>query len=216
MERFKQAMGFVMLAVAVWLFTVFTGRGEEASTALAWYLFVLAVAAWLFGVIPRRVVGAIVAVILAVGGYYYFLYGQLDAAPVAAGNAPGAPVAEGKIAWQTFSEEKLEAARKSGQTVFVDFTAGWCLNCKFFERTVLNSDAVTAAFRDNKVVAFRADWTNQDPTITKWLNKFDRVGVPLYLLYRPGEEQPVVQDALTRQGLLDELAHAGAPKISQK
>jgi thiol:disulfide interchange protein DsbD len=211
MERFKQAMGFVMLAVAVWLFTVFAGRGEEASTALSWYLFVLAVAAWLFGVIPRRLIGGVIALVLAVGGYYYFLYGQLDAAPAPTAGSTSLQATEVvKKAWQPFSEEKLAAARQEGRPVFVDFTANWCLNCKFFERTVLNSEAVTAAFRDANVVTLKADWTNQDPTITKWLNKFDRVGVPLYLLYRPGEENPVVQDALTRQGLLDELARKPA------
>lgn len=204
MERFKQAMGFLMLAIAVWLFTVFTGRGQEASGALAWYLFVLAIGAWLFGVMSRRGVGALAALILAVGGYFFFLHGNL---------APNAAAKKTVIAWQPFSESAVDAGRTEKRPVFIDFTADWCINCKFFEKTVLAHESVGAAFAERNVLALKADWTDQDPTITKWLNKFDRVGVPVYVLYLPGRPEPIVQDAITRQGLIDALQSAPASPV---
>ncbi len=202
MERFKQMMGFVMLAIVVWLFTVFAGRGVSAVTALSWYLFLLAIACWAYGVISHRSIGALLALAMAITGYFTFLHGKLDARPAATAEAPS----KDGIPWQPFSEGALEAARKANRPVFIDFTASWCLNCKFFEGTVLAHESVAKAFAERGIVALKADWTNQDATITKYLNQFGRVGVPLYVLYRPGEEQPVVQDALTRQGLLEELA----------
>ena len=43
------------------------------------------------------------------------------------------------------------------------------------------------AFADGGVVALRADWTRQDPGITRMLGANGRAGVPLYLFYpKPG------------------------------
>ncbi len=41
--------------------------------------------------------------------------------------------------------------------------------------------------------------------MTKALNSFNRVCVPLYVLYRPGETEPVVLDAITTGAVLAEL-----------
>ena len=49
------------------------------------------------------------------------------------------------------------------------------------------------AFADGGVVALRADWTREDPAITRMLEANDRAGVPLYLFYpkaRPNGERP--------------------------
>jgi thiol:disulfide interchange protein DsbD len=88
----------------------------------------------------------------------------------------------------------------------VDFTAEWCINCKTYEGLVLSNDAVGAKFAEKKILALRADWTNtDDPVVTRALKSFGRIGVPLYVLYRPGEDEPFVTDALTVGGLLAEL-----------
>jgi thiol:disulfide interchange protein DsbD len=213
MERARQIMGFIMMAVAVWLLGVLgESRGAETVGAMAWFLFVLAIASWLLGAWHGSKSAWLVAVVLAVAGYYGLLHGRLSAAP-----APSAAAAseEGGIAWQPFSEEAVAAARAAGQPVFVDFTAKWCLNCKVYERAVLGNDAVIAKLREKGVTTFKADWTNGDPTIGAALKRFGRVGVPLYLLYRPGEAQPVVSDALTVGGFLAELDRI-APAVASK
>jgi thiol:disulfide interchange protein DsbD len=203
MDRFKQVMGFVMLCVVVWLFSVFAGRGVEATAALSQYLLVLGFACWLLGVIANRGLAAVVALLFILGGYFVLLRGRLEATPVIAGAE--APAADG-IPWQPFSDEKLARAVQRGEPVLIDFTADWCINCKFFERTVLKTDAVREAVAAHKVVTLKADWTNADPAITRKLSEFGRVGVPLYVLYRPGEEHPVVLDALTQQIILSNLS----------
>ncbi len=204
MERVKQGMGFVMLAVAVWLFTVFALRGAGAMTGMSWFLLALGLACWLFGTVRESVAARVAIVLLPVGAYFFFLHGKLDAQP--AGGAAGQTHRTGSIEWVDYSEERLAEARKQGRPVFVDFTAEWCINCKVYERVVLSNEAVGAKFREKNVLALRADWTNtNDPVVTKALKSFGRVGVPLYVLYRPGETEPVVLDAITVGTVLAEL-----------
>ena len=203
MERVKQLMGFFMLAVAVWLFTVLALRGAAAVTGMSWFLLALGLACWLFGVAHSAAV-RVAVVLLPVGAYFIFLDGKLNAVPTVASAEQHWQT--GSIEWTAYSEERLAEARKAGRAVFVDFTAEWCLNCKAYERLVLATEAVGKKFAEKKVVALRADWTNtDDPVVTPALKKFGRIGVPLYVLYRPGEAEPVVLDAITPAALIAEL-----------
>src|SRR5207245_9410019 len=94
--------------------------------------------------------------------------------------------------WQPLTPERLQAERDQDHPVFVDFTAAWCLTCKFNEKSVLESSAVREAFQRHGVVKLKADWTNGDPVITKLLQQFGRPGVPLYVLYPGKSEAPIV------------------------
>jgi len=91
--------------------------------------------------------------------------------------------------------------------VFVDFTAAWCLSCKVNERVALGTDAVKKAFADKNVALFRADWTHADPLISQTLQKFNRDGVPLYLLYSPKapDAPQVLPEVLTPGIVLEAL-----------
>jgi thiol:disulfide interchange protein len=91
------------------------------------------------------------------------------------------------ITWLPFSSNKIDELEAQGRSIFVDFTAGWCITCKINERVALESHAVIEAFARNDIAALRADWTRQDPSITRMLEANGRVGVPLYLFYpKPG------------------------------
>jgi thiol:disulfide interchange protein len=105
---------------------------------------------------------------------------------------------------------QLAVALRSGRTVFVDFTADWCVNCKVNERLVLNSETVRAAFKKHDVLFLKADWTNGDADITALLKKFGRAGVPLYVIY-PAQTQDspiVLPELITPQIVLDGLDRA--------
>ena len=115
------------------------------------------------------------------------------------------------IVWEPFSPNLVDEGRKAGRPVFIDFTAAWCANCITNERFVLNTAAVATAFKQKNVLTVRADWSDFDPVISEWLKRFDRIGVPLYVLYRPGEDRPVIfPELLTQNVVLDALATAGA------
>jgi len=57
------------------------------------------------------------------------------------------------------------------------------------------------------VALFRADWTHADPEISETLRKFNRDGVPLYLVYSPKDKgaPQVLPEVLTPGIVLDAL-----------
>ena len=108
--------------------------------------------------------------------------------------------------WEKFTPERLASELQQGRPVFIDFTAEWCITCKFNESTVLETAAVRAAFSEHQIVKLKADWTNGDPAITKLLKQFGRPGVPLYVLYPGGTAQPYVfPELLTKNIVLEKL-----------
>jgi thiol:disulfide interchange protein DsbD len=107
--------------------------------------------------------------------------------------------------WQPWSPQAVHAALAQGRPVFVDFTAAWCLSCKVNERVALGTDAVKQAFTEKNVALFQADWTHPNTDIANELQKYNRDGVPLYLLYSPkNEDAPqILPEVLTPGIVLD-------------
>lgn len=105
--------------------------------------------------------------------------------------------------WKKWSPEAVSEARASGKTVFVDFTAAWCLSCQVNERVVLSRPEVKAALE--KGLAFKADWTDRDPVIEAELAKHGRAGVPLYIVYPRGGEAVTLPEILTPGLVLETL-----------
>lgn len=105
--------------------------------------------------------------------------------------------------WKAWSPEAVREARASGETVFVDFTAAWCLTCQVNERVVLSRPEVRAALAKGR--AFKADWTDEDPVISEELRRHGRAGVPLYIVYPKGGEAVILPEILTPGLVLETL-----------
>jgi thiol:disulfide interchange protein/DsbC/DsbD-like thiol-disulfide interchange protein len=105
-------------------------------------------------------------------------------------------------AWQPWSEQAVAAALADGRTVFVDFTAAWCVTCQANKALVLDRDPVASAFAAADVVPMRADWTQRDPAITAALARYGRNGVPLYVVHRPGEPEARLLPELLTSGIV--------------
>jgi len=96
---------------------------------------------------------------------------------------------------EPWSEARVQAELGAGHSVFVYFTADWCLTCKANEAAAIDRDEVRKAFYNGGVAVLAGDWTNGDPEITRFLESRGRAGVPLYLWYAPGrppEEFPQI------------------------
>ena len=97
--------------------------------------------------------------------------------------------------WEKWAESSVRAALDSGQGVFIDFTASWCLICQSNKALVLRKKKAEALFDKYGIRLFVADWTQNDPEITRALEGYGRSGVPLYILKTPdGTEQILPQN----------------------
>jgi thiol:disulfide interchange protein DsbD len=217
MVTFKQMMGFVLLVTVVYLLSFipapsvvptvlvllgvgfgcwWVGRGllESRGRRLrGWGVAAASVAAtawlsfgWLEDVMSERFERAVERRFLAAAD-------------------PSGPVAvfprrdlDG-IAWEPFSKRRLEELVNGGKTVFVDFTADWCLTCKANEAAAIERPEVARLIRENGVVALRADKTKPAPEVDETLRRLGNktASIPFYAIF-PGNSssKPILLDGL--------------------
>ena len=210
MERFKQAMGFPMLATAVWLYWFTTDPyGPRGVLWIGFFLVAIALAAWVWGQFVQRgtrhrAVAGVVSVLIALAGYGWALEKELrwrtPEPPPATGVAEQSP---GGIAWERWSPEAVAAARAAGRPVLVDFTAKWCTTCQWNKVHALEVPAVMAKLKALNAVTLIGDFTRQDAAIAEELRRHQRAGVPLVLVYpADAAKAPIVLPALLTQGVV--------------
>ena len=218
MTHVKQFMGFLLLATLLFLLYVLGAqRGLEGAIWASCFLLVISVACWMKGafVVPtasaaKRGVAVVLMLMLVLMSGIYFIGDKFHSANIAS--------ADSRLRgdWQAFTPERLQAELEQGHPVFVDFTAAWCLTCKFNEANVLESHDVRDAFQRRGIVKLKADWTNGDPVITKLLQQFGRPGVPLYVLYPGKNGEPIVfPELLTKSMVLEKLEIASRTVAAQ-
>jgi thiol:disulfide interchange protein len=152
----------------------------------------------------RRSIALVLMLLLVIVSGWYFIGQKFRATQTSA----SVPISGD---WNAFTPDRLKTELDQGHSVFIDFTAAWCITCKFNEATVLETSAVRDAFRIHSIVKLKADWTNADPEITKLLKQFGRPGVPLYVLYPKGKfVDPIVfPELLTKSIFLEKIETMG-------
>lgn len=199
MVRLKKLLAFPLFASTVWLLWVLAVQAGPMGVAAGGAgLLLIALAAFLiheFGGIGGRLVGT-AAVIGAI--FLAVMPGQ---------DGAGAGLAE-QAGAESYSPERLADLRARGKPVFVNLTAAWCITCLVNEQVALERPAVKDALARTGTVYMVGDWTNRDGTITRLLAENGRSGVPLYLVYRPGAERPLVLPQLLTEGLVVEALSA--------
>ncbi|MES0874856.1 protein-disulfide reductase DsbD family protein [Sinimarinibacterium thermocellulolyticum] len=197
MERFKQLMAFPLYLSVVWLLWVLVRQTDaQALARVLLGLVAIAFALWLWA--SRGVVASTLKLAALAGAF------ALALMPAQGGGSAPTPSA----AYEPWSSERVAELRADGRTIFVDFTADWCLSCKVNERVALKSAKVQRAFAEHNVALLVGDWTRADPLITAELARFGRNGVPLYLVYVDGGEPVVLPQLLTPEIVLASLSAA--------
>ena len=205
MERLRGVLAFPMYGAAAWLVWVFARQtGGEALGLLLIAALLAGFALWLFGVTQAdRAAGA--------RGLWSGLFAGLALTGAVAAlivavrmppEAPGQTVESAALPSQPWSGAAVQAALAEGRPVLVNFTADWCVTCKINERAALSSPRLAGTMQKANAVYLVGDWTRRDDSITRELERHGRSGVPLYLLYRPGEPAPRVLPQLLTEGVV--------------
>lgn len=207
MARLKEALAFPMFASLIWLLWVVSQQaGSTGVLVVMSGMLALGFALWLLRVTSRpgaRRTAIVIGVLLAAGALYLpFTLQTIRIGEQAV--ADSAKRGAGPM-WEPYSEARLAELRED-HPVFVNFTAAWCITCKVNEAVALDRAAVRQAFEGKNVRYLKGDWTNEDPVITVALARYQRNGVPLYLLYRPGADRAeVLPQILTESVVLDAI-----------
>lgn len=202
METFRKVMAVPMALAILWLGWVLSKQVDFfGMMVVVAGLASLIVALWLLGREQwgrgkNRPLMLFLLVLSIAGAFTVSAENFRRSTPAVADDASG---------WGVWSEAAVSQALASGRPVFVDFTAAWCVTCQANKVAALRTNDVARRMDELGYVRLTADWTNQNPDITKVLAQFGRSGVPLYLIYRPDGRIDVLPELLTKGIVLDAL-----------
>ena len=191
----KRALGFALLGTALWLLAVLAAQiGVKASLLTGGALVALLLILTLRRLVPARrwtavAVMALVAVV----------------APMVLAKVPVTVAAEDG-AWRKFDEAAIARLVGEGHVVLVDVTADWCINCQINKLLVLDRGWAADALASGRIIGMKADWTNPDPAVARYLAGFARYGIPFNAVYGPRAPQglalpPVLSEEAVRQAV---------------
>ncbi|MDR0520656.1 MAG: thioredoxin family protein [Planctomycetaceae bacterium] len=224
METFKKTMGFLLLFAVVWI--LYFVQLEKLLPAVT-LLFALWFACWLAGrnqlygrmKTSDGLIGLLVVFVTILFSFQlpyvpnvYTLESamkfRLDTALQNTAAAQKVNKHQGFARWQPYTAAALEKALQSGKTVAVDFTADWCVNCKFLEATVLNSEPVVKLLDEKQIVTLTADCTRRDEAHKESIDLLKQLGpeqVPVLAVFEPKNPQKpkVLRGFYTQKTLLD-------------
>jgi len=196
-ELIKQIMGLLILAAAAFfLGTGLSGllvQSPDPPTRLYWWPVMLLIAAagawlilrtWRITARPRpraifTTLGALAIVASLYGGVRLTDKGPID--------------------WVYYTPERFAEAQQRGDVIVLDFTAEWCLNCKYLEQTYLNSDAVAALLNGRGVTPIKVDITGYNPVGRAKLTAMGRLTIPLLVVFDGQGREVFKSDAYTAE-----------------
>jgi thiol:disulfide interchange protein len=94
----------------------------------------------------------------------------------------------------------------------VDFSANWCLTCKYNLIFAVDTRRIRALVKKNRVVPLLADWTDESPMIKEALNKLGYNSIPLLAIWPAGaadEDVIILTDVLLESEVIEALEQAG-------
>ncbi|MDD5063206.1 MAG: cytochrome c biogenesis protein CcdA [Phycisphaerae bacterium] len=180
MDIFKKTVGFILLGFALWMITI---SPQQRRTGLLFYSVILAFCVWMWGgwvnfdsKTANKIIVRIVAILLAVSSGFWLL------------SAPAKPLVD----WKVYDAGFIEKSIADNKPVLIKFTADWCLSCKAVERLVYERKDIADLIKQKAVVAVKADTTAKDYPATKALKDiYNEPGVPVSMLFLPGQKEPV-------------------------
>ncbi len=205
MVTFKTFMAFPMFGTVAWLVWILGQQsGIDGAGALLGLLVLMALVIWTFTLTGKVRVAAVCLSVL-VAALALSAAGPSVVKLMAFGPA-GTSAVSATERWQPWAPGRVEQLTGEGRSVFVDFTAAWCVTCQYNKKTTLSNSDVLADMDAKNVALLRADWTRRDPAVTAALKELGRSGVPVYVIYKTGRTPVVMSEILSVEDVRRELA----------
>ena len=200
METLKQLMAFLFLGTVAFFFAQFNDTQKVpvfVSLIAVWF------GCWIIGQVPnwaelqKRLLawcgGIAAATVISVWAFSYLK-------------------PDHELAWEDYSEPRLQQLQSEGKTVLVDFGAKWCGTCIYNYEVAINTPETREVLDELGGVALYADWTDYNEEIKTKLEELNSRSIPLLAIYpgsRPGK--PIIlRDLVTQDAVLQALRDAGA------
>jgi len=116
-----------------------------------------------------------------------------------------------ELEWKSWSLEAVANTRAEGRPILLDFTADRSGTSQVNMRTSINIKPVRRKLAQMNAVTLVADFSKEDETIGKELEKFGRPAVPLVVIYPKDPQKPPLvlpEGYLTPKIVLDALDKA--------
>ena len=211
MIRFREFLALILLGTVVWLLGVIQTISPAGILHALYLIFLLSVLCWIFELVEVRPIQRFIHHTLKLGiliigffGVFYFATQAVDLKEETNIKIL-APSSRG-IAWQVYDPGKLLEAAKENRPVFIDFSAAWCITCKFNEQFTINTTEVIKAFEESRILPLKADWTDGNEIVTKAIQSYGAEGVPLYVVLHPGKD-PIILSTIPSQSAIIEALH---------
>ncbi len=175
MVQVKKAMGFVLIAMAVYFVRPLIGEN-----AFRWGVAASLLIGALFLFFSRSVGPRAGRVVRLASGVLLFVAGAAFVLPRARGAT---------IEWQRYN---ANAIASPGKPVIIDFYADWCLPCKELDQKTFSDRAVAGEL--DRFLRVKADLTNaDDPVVQALLQQYHIVGVPTIVFLDSSGRELVAQ-----------------------
>lgn len=191
MELFKQSLGFVLLIIAVKLIKAVP---DVNRVNVLYFAVVLSFGVWMWSTwvvygtkLSRKLLVRGIAVVIVILSFRFFFAPEL-------------------VDWQDYNADTIATAKLDQEPVLIKFTADWCTNCEVIDKFVYQRKDIAELIEKKGVLAIKGDTTGKGHPATLALkNVYNHPGVPLTILFLPGQKEPIRFQKLFFAGELAKL-----------
>ncbi|MBP9674500.1 MAG: thioredoxin family protein [Bacteriovoracaceae bacterium] len=200
MEQMKRFLGLSLILTVVWLYDIFLKLNSDQNQILLLNLVLvfLFFAFYFKKHMSQKKINHLLLFIIPLILSVFLIQKDFK-------HPHSIPEDSNTLIWEKWSEEKLNHYKEEKRLVFIDFTADWCLTCKVNEKLFINTKNFKNVLKEYAVATLKADYTRRDESITKWLEKNGKVGVPAYFLQNTNGEIIDLGETISAQKLQEKI-----------